>query len=487
MRISKKTIKTIMLMQPNWSILGKRSWKLPPYNLAILNACLEKDYSVFLYDPNFSDENEADITKKLGEIKPDLIGLTSFSTEYIEEVMCHTKLIKQELPDAVVVLGGVLPTVWIDKISQDENVDYFIMGEGEYRFRELLNLLKSGFQSGSDFDGIAFSKNGKSIIHNHKYFVEDLDAVPFPNWGDLDYSKYSNYKMKYAAGILPRQFPFATTLTSRGCPYKCIFCAAKTVSGTKVRVRSSQNVLEEIEWYCEKKNIREMIFLDDHFFYHKKRAIDIMNGLIERQYGLTWKCANAAVFALDEELLNIMKLSGSYQLTLSIESGDQDVVTKLIKKPINLKKTREKIELAKSYDFEIIANFIIGTPTETWDQIRKSLAYAESVDVDIVNIHIASPLPKTELMDICIREGVLETEDSVSGYTTGQIGTKEFTPFELQVLRAFEWDRINFSSQEKLGNVARMSGLTIEEAQGWRKSTRKHLGSTTDWQNRFGD
>jgi len=487
MKNIKRKIQTIMLMQPNWSILGKRSWKLPPYNLAILNACLEKEYSVFLYDPNFSDEKEADIRKQLQDIKPDLVGLTSFSTEYIEEVMYHTKLIKQELPDTVVVLGGVLPTVWIEKVIQDENVDYFIMGEGEHRFRHLLDLLNGRIQSCSDFDGISFRKNGKSIIHNHKYFVEDLDAVPFPDWGNLDYSKYSNYRMKYAPGILPRKFPFATTLTSRGCPYKCIFCAAKSVSGTKVRMRSAQNVLEEIEWYCEKKDIREMIFLDDHFFYHKKRAIEIMNGLIERQYGLTWKCANAAVFALDEELLNLMKLSGSYQLTLSIESGDQDVVTKLIKKPINLKKTKEKIELAKSYNFEIIANFIIGTPTETWDQIRKSLAYAASIDVDIVNIHIASPLPKTELMDICIREGILEMEDCVSGYTTGQINTKEFTPFELQVLRAFEWDRINFSSQEKLSKIARMSGLTIEETQEWRKTTRENLGSTIGWKNRFGD
>ena len=486
MKNIKRKIETIMLMQPNYSILGKRTWKLPPYNLAILKACL-REYNIFLYDPNFLDEPEADIRKKVRDIKPDLVGLTSFSTEYIEEVMYHTKLIKQELPDAVVVLGGVLPTVWIDKIIQDKNVDYFIMGEGEYRFRELLNLLKSGSQSSSDVDGISFRKGGKPIINSHKYFIDDLDAIPFPNWGDLDYSKYSNYRMKYAPGILPRQFPFATTLASRGCPYKCIFCAAKTVSGTKVRMRSAQNVLEEIEWYCKENNIKEMIFLDDHFFFNKKRAIDIMNGLIERKYGLTWKCANAAVFALDEELLNLMKLSGSYQLTLSIESGDQDVVTNLIKKPINLKKARERIELAKSYGFEIIVNFIIGTPTETWDQIRRSLAYAASIDVDIVNIHIATPLPKTELMDICIREGILESEDCVSGYTTGQISTKEFTPFELQVLRAFEWDRINFSSQKKLSKIASMSGLTLKEAQEWRKSTRENLGSTISWKSRFED
>ncbi len=359
------------------------------------------------------------------------------------------------------------------------------MGEGEYRFRELLNSLKIGGQNNGDVDGISFRKNGKSIINSPKYFIDDLDSIPFPDWGDLDYLRYSNHKVKYAPGLLPRQFPVATTITSRGCPFKCIFCAAKTVSGTKVRMRSSQNVLEEIEWYCKEYDIKEMIFLDDHFLHSKKRATEIMNGLIEREYGLTWKCSNVAIFSLNEKMLNLMKRSGSYQLTVSIESGDQDVVTKLIKKPVNLKKAKETVELAKSYNFEIIANFIIGTPGETWNQLRRSLAYASSIDADIVNIHIATPLPKTELMDICIREGIFESEDCVLGYTTGQITTKEFTPFELQVLRAFEWDRINFSSQGKLSKVASMSGLTVEETQEWRESTRRNLGSTIDWKNRF--
>ncbi len=105
MKNIKRKIETIMLMQPNYSILRKRTWKMPPYNLAILKACL-REYNIFIYDPNFQDEQEVDIRKKLQDIKPDLVGITSFSTEYIEEVMYHTKLIKQELPDTVVVLGG---------------------------------------------------------------------------------------------------------------------------------------------------------------------------------------------------------------------------------------------------------------------------------------------------------------------------------------------------------------------------------------------
>ncbi len=476
----------IMLIQPNYSIFGKRTWRTAPYNLAILNACLP-EYDVYIYDPNFQDETEKDIRTNLQNAKPDLVGITSFSTEYIEEIKYHSKIVKEELPNALVVLGGILPTVWIDKIIFDENIDYFIMGEGEYRFRQLLDYLNSGKQCVCDFDGICFMKDGSPVINSPKYFINELDTIPFPNWGNLDYSKYSNYRMKYSPGMLPRQFPFATTITSRGCPYNCIFCAAKTVSGKKVRMRSCQDVLSEIETYINEKDIKEMIFLDDHFLYNKKRAIEIMNGMIQRNFSISWKCLNSAIFSLDENILNLMKLSGAYQLTLSIESGDQYVVNKLIKKPVNLKMSMERIRLAKLYGFEIIVNFVIGTPGETWDQIRRSLAYAETVDVDVVNIHIATPLPKTELMDICLRDGILQTDDSVSGYTSGKISTNEFTPFELQVLRAFEWDRINFSNQDKACKVAKMSGLTVEELEIWRKSTRKYLGSTVDWKNRFFD
>jgi radical SAM superfamily enzyme YgiQ (UPF0313 family) len=176
-----------------------------------------------------------------------------------------------------------------------------------------------------------------------------------------------------------------------------------------------------------------------------------------------------------------MYKSGCNHITVSIESGNQQVLTHIIKKPIRLDTIPAKLDLAKSIGFDIIANFVFGFPGETWDQIRDSLRYAEKLNVDIVNFHIATPLPQTKLMEICTKEKLLPADylqniSNYSGYGKGLITTEEFTPLELEVLRSFEWDRINFSSEERKRNIARMNGLTMQELEDWRTNTRRNLG-----------
>lgn len=477
----KKRIHRVMLTQPNFSWFGKRTWKLIPYNLGLLNASLKKAlYDSWIFDPNFQDLSEQTVREELRRTKPDAVGITTFSSEYIREPRRLSQLVKEELPQAVVILGGILPTVLLEKAMEDPNVDYFMIGEGEYRLPRLLDELNKENGNLASIDGLAYGQS--AVIQPTKDFISNLDAIDFPDYGGLDMSSYGNYAHKYAHGILPRQFPFATTITSRGCPYQCIFCAAATASGRKVRLRSAANVLEEIDKLYE-NGIREIIFLDDHFMANRDRATDIMKGLINRNYGITWKCANINVMHLDRKLLELMQKSGCYQLTVSIESGNPYVLRNIIKKPINLKKVPRVIEIAKSLNFEIAANFVFGFPGETWDQIRDTCRYAERINADIVNFHIATPLPKTELMEICLRGGYLKNEESKEsfGYTTGAIETPDFNPMELQVIRAFEWDRINFSNPERKSAVARMEGISLEELEEWRVRTRRNLGTTVGW------
>ena len=176
-----------------------------------------------------------------------------------------------------------------------------------------------------------------------------------------------------------------------------------------------------------------------------------------------------------------MKDSGCYQITLSIESGNQYVLDKIIKKPVKLTRVPEILDIAKSLGFETIVNFVVGFPGETWEQIRETFRFAESINVDLVNFHIATPLPKTELLEICLRDGYLPKdfdieESSTSGYAKGLISTTEFTPSELEILRAFEWDRINFSTAERRETVARIEGISIQEMEQWRINTRRRCG-----------
>lgn len=471
----------VVLTQPNYAWFRKRAWGVPPYTLALLNACLaKKKYEVELFDPNYSNMTEDDVLEYFKKTQPDIIGVSSISTEYINANRAMTRIIKEASPHSIVIQGGVLPTVILDIAMKDPNVDYWIMGEGEFRFPCLLDELSKPKPNLSLIDGLAYRKNGTAKVVPMKGFIEDLDSIPLPDYGNLNLLDYGNRKLKYAAGLLPRQFPYAVTITSRGCPYRCIFCAASTVSGRKIRLRSAGNVLNEIDVLYD-TGIREIIFLDDHFLGSRKRAIELMQGMLDRNYNLTWKCANLAIHHLDEKILALMKGSGSYQMTLSIESGNQYVLDNIIKKPIKLSKVPETINMAKSFGFEIIANFVIGFPGESWEQIRETFCFAESLDVDLVNFHVATPLPKTELMEICLREGNLPEgydieEAALAGYAQGLICTSEFTPFELEILRAFEWDRVNFATGQRHEAIARIEGISVQEIKEWRIATRRRRG-----------
>lgn len=468
-------IKKVLLTQPNYAMFGKRIWKLFPYSLAILNACINKDYNTELFDPNFNNLNEEEIIKFLKESNPDVIGLGTVSTEYSKDVFNMTSIIKKTLPNVILVEGGTFPTVFLEEAMKDKNVDYWITGEAEISFLSLLNELNKE-KPDLSIGGLSYYENGNIKINPKGEFIQDLDNFPFADYGNLDFMGYANQNLKFAQGLRARRPPYAITITSRGCPYRCVFCSGPRVSGKKVRMRSANNVLKEIdELYA--KGIREIIFLDDHFLFDRKRAIDIMKGLIERKYDLLWKCCNLTVFLLDEEFLEFMKQSGCYQITVSIESGDQYVLNNIIKKPVNLEKIPAILELIRKNGIEIIANFVIGFPKETWEQIRTTFAYAEKIPADIINFHIATPLPKTELMEECIEKGFIKKENiSRTGYTQGIISTEEFTPKELQILRAFEWDRINFATKEKREKIAEIEGISLEELDRWRKETRAKVG-----------
>ena len=475
-------IEKILLTQPNYAWLSKRTWRFAPYTMCLLRAVLKDTAEAVVFDPNFKNLSEEEAVVILKKIKPDLVGVSSISTEYFNVTAHAIALIRKYLPKTVIVLGGVIPTVMIEEAMKDKNVDCWIMGEGERSFPGLIEKLRTDAKDLSGIAGLAYWRSDKAVI-NKMEFISNLDEAPFPDYSGIigaTLHDYGNIRFKYAPGLLARHYPSAVTITSRGCPYRCIFCAGRTVSGEKMRFRSAENVLEEIG-ILYKQGIREIIFLDDHFLADRKRVLKILHGILESYKNLTWKCVNVTAWLLDEEILKLMHKSGCTHITVSIESGDQDVLTNIVKKPIKLDTIPEKLSFAKSLGFDVIANFVIGFPQETWEQIRQTFRYAEKLNVDIVNFHIATPLPKTELMDICLKKKLLpadylENISHYSGYGKGLITTGEFTPFELEVLRSFEWDRINFSSEERKKAIARMNGITLEELEDWRMNTRRNLG-----------
>lgn len=480
-------INKFVFLIPNTAWFNNRYWHNFPYTVGLLSAVsMKHGYNVEIIDANLENLSEQELKKRIEALKPDILGISAMTLMYRKCYHRSFELAKEVSPNIKTVIGGIYPTMSLDIVTKDKNIDYIISGEGEERILSLLQALEAG-RGFDKIDGLSYRKNDNvGFISNPVHTIlADLDSLPFPNYKIFDMNRYMNYGQKFTQNFQFKAFPFAETMTSRGCPYKCIFCSTNRLYGDKpIRYRSPQNVLAEIDMLVESYNAKEIIFVDDSFLQSKKRAIEIMQGLIDRKHGLLWKSNNLSIFLMDDEVLEMMKKSGCYQLSVSIESGHPRTL-KRIKKPVNLEKIKKTIEKIKELDIELISNFVIGFPGETMDEIRQTFRYAEEIDIDYVLFSIATPLPGTELYEICKENKCLPEDFSFEnfdfyGFGRGVITTDEFTPFELQVLRAFEWDRINFKDEKKKIKIANMIGVTLEELDQWRKETRRQLGVSVE-------
>lgn len=486
-------IKKVVFLMPNTRWFGARYWHHFPYVLGLLASVIKKDgYDIEIIDANIDNLSEEEVQKKIEEVKPTVVLVSAMTVMYRR--MTHTafRLVKEVNENIITIVGGIYPTQSLNLVVKDSNIDFIISGEGEERLPQLLKAIEGG-RGFEKMDGISFQKErGKPFtINPNRAFIQNLDTVPFPEYDLFEMGKYTSYGQKYTQNFQFRAHPFAETMSSRGCPYKCTFCSSNELYAGRptIRYRSAENVLEEVDMLVNKLGTRELIFLDDSFLQSKRRFMKIMQGLVDRQYGLLWKSNNLSIFLMDDEVVEMMKKSGCYQLNVSIESGSQ-VTLDLIKKPVKLYKITKTIQRIKEAGIELTSNFVIGFPHETMDRIRETFHYAEEIDIDLALFSIATPLPATELYDEALQKNTLSKDFDFEtfefyGFGKGVITTEEFTPFELQVLRAFEWDRINFKTEAKKQKIARMLGITMEELEQWRKDTRRQLGVSVSTSNDF--
>ena len=490
LKFSKSGVKMkITFIIPNTAWFEKRYWHNFPYTEAILTAVLKREgYSVDNIDANINNLSEKDLERELRERNPDIIGIGQMALEYKDCIHKSFEIIKKVNPNIITLTGGIYPTLSPEIVTKDKNIDYVIFGEGEDRILKLLNAIKNktGFE---EIDGLAYRKDGEVIINpQNKLKAVDLDSLPLPDYSGFDMQRYTNYQQKYTQNFKFKKLPVGITMTSRGCPFQCTFCSSRELYSQKLRTMSVERVLREVDMLINDYGVRELIFVDDSLLWPKERAIKIMDGLIERKKqgkDIVWKSNNLGIHSMDDEILDKMKESGCYQVIVSIESGCPATLDRM-KKPVNLEKATEVLKKIKERGFDSVSsNFVIGMPGDTWDDIREGFSYVD----DLVNkellhyvvFHIATPFPKTELYEICKREKCIPEDFSFEnpsyyGFGKGVINTPEFKSNQLQVLRAYEWDRINFKTPKQKEIIAEMLGITLDELEKWRKDTIENVG-----------
>lgn len=414
----------VLLIQPPFTIFKTEVRAChPPLGLAYLTSVLKEDHDVAILDAlaeGYDEETPVDkefvryglsfenIRKRIERFTPDVVGVSCLFSAQSQNVKEICNLVKDIDKMIITVIGGAHPSALPEEMLKDENVDFVVIGEGEETLRELLDCLGAEKDIRScDLDGIGFKYNGSARINQKNRFRTDLDGLPFPDWNIFPLERYFSIGAPHGGSV--RDAPFLPVITSRGCPFECVFCSVHNLWGRSYRKRSAENVLKELDYLVSEFSIKEILFEDDNLTFDKERAKEIFRGILDRSLKISWSMPNGvALQTLDDEMLELMKASGCHSISIGLESGDEFILKNIIKKPIMLKMVRPVVNKAKSLGLEVTAFFVVGLPDETREQLGNTFRLAVDLDVDNVNFFYATPLPGTRLLEICKEKRLLE-------------------------------------------------------------------------------
>ncbi len=446
-------------------------WHFVPYNLCLLAAIIRKQCDVEILDAYAEGLSVEQLGERIKASGPDLVGITVMMDQFAEAGHIAVKKSKEVMPECRVVMGGVYVTVAQENVMANSNLDFAVMGEGEYVLDGLVKYLQGEVES-LPSAGLCYRHEGKIVNTGRAPFIYDLDELPMPAYDLIDFLSYGNNFARKSVGS-PKAYPYARLFTSRGCPQKCCFCQVMHISGRKYRARSTQSILDEIRWLKEEYCVQSLIFDDDNLFTNRKHCIELFEGMIANGLNMPWASISTAVFRLDEEVLALAKESGCTFLNIAIESGSVRVIKDVVDKPIDYQHAVEMVKAARKAGIYVAANFIIGFPTETWDEIQETISFAERLNADYVKIFHAIPLRNTRMWELCEEHGAFKDGFRVDDirWSIGQISSEYFTANDLTILRAYEWDRINFADPVKRRRTSIEMGVSEDELLQIRRET----------------
>jgi anaerobic magnesium-protoporphyrin IX monomethyl ester cyclase len=375
----------------------------PPLGLLYLAGYLKENshHQVFGLDAQVErlDYND-EFKRKILEINPEVVGITAMTFTLID-VLETINLVRQAEKELgkkiIIVLGGPHVHLFPKETINLPGVDYLVKGEGEAPFFNLLEALENKGDL-SQIQGLVFKKDGQVFDNPTSGLIENLDSLPFPDRELLPIEKYSS--------VLSGSHIVTTMFTSRGCPFQCAFCDRPHL-GKKFRARSAKNVVDEIE-ECLKLGIDEILIYDDTFTVDKQRTIKICDEIINRGLKFVWDI-RARVDTVDQESLAKLKQAGCARIHFGVEAGT-DKILKVLNKGIILKQAENAFTWAKKEGIETLGYFMIGSPTETREDIEQTIRFAKRINPDYVSITILTPYPATKIYQMALEQGVIESD-----------------------------------------------------------------------------
>lgn len=324
---------------------------------------------------------------------------------------------------------------------EQSDADFLFINEAEETIKEVAEVLSRGPAESADLGGLLERIQGLAVrtetevrLTPPRPYVANLDTLPYP-------ARHLLPNQAYCMPFFEKE-PFVTVIPTRGCPWQCTFCRAGQVWGRRVRTRSVENVLGEIQQILEELGISKIIFMTDALTLNTKWAKEFFKAIVSANLVFDWIC-NSRVDAVDLEMLQLMKQAGCKLISYGVESGNQGILD-ACKKGIHLEDSVNAINWTRQAGILSMAYFILGLPGETHQTINETIAFAKHLNPDYVNFHIATPFPGTALYEQAVEAGWLTTnnwaeyeEEGSAVMRTANLSPEELMRAQRRAMREF--------------------------------------------------
>jgi radical SAM superfamily enzyme YgiQ (UPF0313 family) len=390
---------------------------------------LNVNFEIFLKDYQGEHLSFIDLANDFKEFQPNALMMSITNATIFEDIKIINAIYKLR-PECIMILKGALFYDAIDNVLQQlnlRNITYLIGGESDFIIDKLLYSHFYDKDKIHFINGIFYKVGDKFIKTSFDKFECDLDMLPFPDRGMMNNALY----------VRPdTDEPMATITTSRGCPSNCIYCLTPHISGKKVRLRSPQNIADELYICYKQHDIDNFFFKSDTFTIDKKWVLELCNLITASELDgkISW-VANSRAHPLEQQTLHAMKKAGCRLVAFGFESGSPETL-KRIKKGATVEQNLAAAEMARAEGLKTLGFYMIGFPWETMNHINETIEMIYRIDADYIELHLAIPYYGTELYTIAENEGLIA--DSILGgdyFNPPIVGTKYISLQDLRKLK----------------------------------------------------
>ena len=410
-------------------------YRHPLLGLSYICTNLEKNgYECRIFDAYFHTLSDIELINRVVEYQPDIIGISAMTHEIVNAARIAS-LLKGKLNVTIVVGGCHVTALPKRTLREFPSFDYAVYGEGDHTILELIKYLEGGSVDLKSINGLIYRDNLNNVcINEPRPFLtgEELDSLPFPSLRD-----YYGDDRKALAG----KDSFYVIISSRGCPYNCVFCMQ--VLGRKVRHRSPQNVVDEFKYANSYYGAHTFNIADEIFLYDSAHTREILQMIVDQGLPkrIRWR-GSTRVNLVNKEIVQLAKEAGCYRLELGVESGDDEIL-RTIGKGITVEEIRRAVRIIKDAGLELGTYYILGHPNETLESLKKTVNLAIELNTDNIAVGIMVPYPGTKVYDMALK---------------GEAGYR---------LLSTDWSEYD----KYCGKVLEIKNLPYEELIKWQKRT----------------